>query len=137
MGDSNINPSQNPTLDKRLNDITVKVNKRALEIAKEIYDTCLTAWEIDFNEAHYYYQDKVIDLLEELLYNLDYERVLVHFYSYDRPRAIRITCDKKEKLFKAWLYYATLHIILYLEISFSEDYATVYYDFMTVFGSEG
>jgi len=82
-----------------------KFNERAKEIIGEIYEICHMTWEIDFNEAGYYWHDKVIDLTENLMYNIFLQDMGIHWYSLERPRAIRLECYPRVKGFRVWLYY--------------------------------
>jgi hypothetical protein len=110
---------------QNLERISVSVRERAKEIANEVYATCLSEWIID-SDSGYSRSDKVIDLLEELIYNIDHKDTLIHFYSSDRARAVGIECDKVEKRFRAWLYYHT--IIAYINVDLRGQSPTVNLD---------
>jgi hypothetical protein len=117
MGDSNLPPSQNPeSQNKRLIEIqklSERLDKRAEEIVKEVYTLCLREWE--FHEDRFNYQDKIVDILEELIYNVNRGDYIMHWYSYERPRALQIKCDKELVEFTAWLYYPGIHMIVKIE----------------------
>ena len=80
-------------------------NQRTIEIIKELYAMCLEKWEMEWNLAHYYVQDKAIDLIEELMYNALTQDYALHWWSNERPRAIQLECNPTNTSVKAWLYY--------------------------------
>ena len=102
-----------------------KWDKHTVELIKDLYSICRQEWEIDSNEMGYYHQDTAVDIAEEILYNVIHPDYTLHWYSSERPKAIRIECDPDHPVVKVWLYYP-YNITVFLDCGIENDSTVIY-----------
>ena len=100
--------------------------KTVVEAVEELYRLCVEEW--DDPEAGYGMRDKVIDITEKILMNAFTYDYGLHWYSFERPKAVRIECYPETIHVKVWLYYS-YNMIAYFNAWKEQDGVRIVSDF--------